>query len=299
MEIIPHKDIGAGEWDAFCSACPKAWLRHTIHGRRVAQALHPHNEDLSFGVMEKGKVVAVAPLITQPMDDKREFAYSINTRPSDTHSLPTPAPAASSKQAFALCIEEIDRQAKKQGIVRTRIGIDPLGDVPARNPMLVFGYTDASTTTSVVDLLQDEQTLLSRMAKGHRLDIAFAERQEYRVVISDEEGAWKDFLCLHPRMQKRQGLLALLYAGQRCAAGALAVAYKRGAYYAMSAMKEAPRGAGQLLQWRIMQELKRRGLERYDMGWQSGSTPKEAAIASFKRHFGGDRVPLWIGVKIY
>ncbi len=286
MEIVGHEEIGDKKWDAFCDASPQAWLRHTTRGRKGALALNPDNEDHSFGVMRGDTLVAVAPLVTQPLGEgEREFAFSINTRLSDTHSLPTPMPAGE-PALVELCMQEIDRCAKKHGIARTRMFIDPLTVVPAANPLLAFGYKDHSITTSVVDLQAEEATILARMNKGHRLDIAFAERQNYGVNVESDAA----------------GLHAFLNHGGKTVANVFALAYKRSAYYGRSKMEpeaRALRGAGQILQWRIMQELKRRGFERYDMGWQTGSTPKEAAIADFKRHFGGDPVPLWMGIKTY
>lgn len=286
MEIVGHEEIGDKKWDAFCDASPQAWLRHTTLGRKGALALNPNNEDCSFGVMRGDTLIAVAPLIMQPLDKREhEFAFSINTRESDTHSLPTPMPAGE-PDALKVCMQEIDRRAKKHGITRTRMFVDPLTAVPAANPLPAFGYEDHSITTSVVDLLADEATILARMNKGHRLDIAFAERQNYDVSIESDAA----------------GLHAFLNHEGKSVATVFALAYKRRAYYGRSKMEpeaRALRGAGQILQWRMMQELKRRGFERYDMGWQTGSTPKEAAIASFKRHFGGDTVPLWYGIKTY
>ena len=89
--------------------------------------------------------------------------------------------------------------------------------------------------------------------------------------------------------------------------GALIIAYKKGAVYGMAATHpsaKGTRGIGALIQWRTIEELKRRGFERYDVGWFDGTqesaiTQKEANILNFKRHFGGDTVPLWAGVKEY
>lgn len=286
MEIVSHKDIGDEAWDAFCEASPEAWLRHTTRGRHTALGLDSSNEDHSFGVMRDGALIALAPAVTQPLvgTGKREYAFSINTRPTDTHSLPTPAPAAHSMEVFAFCMQEIDRCAQQYGIARTRMCIDPLTQVPTHNPLLAFGYTDASTETYIVRLHKNEKELLARMSKGHRADISFAENQDYDVQIEEDS----------------VGLHARLFHKEKCVAHALAITYKNGAYYGKSQMEleaRALRGAGQLLQWRLMHELKRRGFEAYDMGWQSGSSAKDVAIASFKRHFGGERVSLWIGTK--
>ena len=292
MDIVEHQAIGDDAWDAFCEASPQAWLRHTSRGRRVALALSPANKDRSFGVMRQGALAAVAPLVTQPLlegggcgSGGLEFAFSINTRASDTHGLATPMPAGE-PDALAVCMQEIDRRAKKHGIARARLFVDPLTAAPAANPLPAFGYEDRSITTSIIDLRAEEAAILARMSKGHRLDIAFAGRQNHAVSIKSDAA----------------GVHAFLNLDGKSAANVFALTYKRRAYYGRSNMEpeaRALRGVGQLLQWRMMQELKRRGFERYDMGWQSGSSKKDESIASFKGRFGGDPVPLWYGIKKY
>ncbi len=334
MEVVQHQDIGDAQWDAFCDASPGAWIRHRSDGRRAALALDESSEDRSFGMKEGATLVAIAPLIIEPLiaTKGREFAFSVNTRPSDTHSLPNPSPALAdalspSEQAaiYAACMKEIDRLALTLGIARSRMFIDPLTDAAfATNPFLQFGYADTSTVTYIMDLRHDEDTLRSRVSKGNRSDITFAEKQGYKTDFFDSdtitEEAWTAFTDLYAlaagrpigspertrellgRVRSGHALLALLrqeHAGGYLS-GALVTIYKRCASYGMAATDPQYRnlrGIGQFIQWRIMQELKRRGFERYDMGWQTGSTEKEAAIADFKRHLGGDPVPLWIGVK--
>ncbi|KKU56253.1 MAG: hypothetical protein UX77_C0002G0024 [Parcubacteria group bacterium GW2011_GWA1_47_11] len=341
MEIVEHKEIGDGAWDAFCDASPEAWARHRSMTRKGTLVYDKRSEDHSFGVMHDGALVAVAPLITQPLLDSGgglEFAFSINTRPSDTHGLATPAPALidtlrdPERQALhALCMDEIDKRARRLGVARTRMFVDPLtgavpGNTPAENPLTAFGYADTSTTTYHIDLRCDEKVLLSRMSKGHRSDITFALRQNYEVDFFDRDTitqeAWQAFIDINDAaagrvvynaerwsetLERLRGgfcLLALMRPGGDGGhvSGALVTTYKRRAYYSVSAIgprHRGLRGAGQLIQWRVMQELKRRGFECYDMGWQTGSSDKEAAIASFKRHFGGTPTPLWYGVKKY
>src|SRR3989338_7573911 len=97
MEIVEHKEIGDGAWDAFCDASPEAWARHRSMTRKGTLVYDKRSEDHSFGVMHDGALVAVAPLITQPLLDSGgglEFAFSINTRPSDTHGLAAPGSCA-------------------------------------------------------------------------------------------------------------------------------------------------------------------------------------------------------------
>lgn len=339
MDIIPFANIGKERWDAFCDASPEAWLRHRSEGLRAALALEARSKDHSFGITRDGTLVAIAPLVTQPLigTDELEFAFSVNTRPSDTHSLPTPAPAlvgslspADQETVRAECFEEIDRRAHSLRVARSRMLIDPLtfaaqGTTVISNPLIEFGYVDASTVTHIVDLCRDEGTLRSRISKGHRSDLTFAEKHDYEIDFFDADSVteemWDLFTGLYElaagrpigtsnrlkeifeRLRSGFALLSLTRRGHdEYLSGALVTVYKRSASYGMAATDpryRRLRGIGQFQQWHIMQELKRRSFERYDMGWQSGNTPKEAAIANFKRHFGGDPLPLWIGIKNY
>lgn len=339
MDIIPFANIGRERWDAFCDDSPEAWLRHRSEGLQATLALDARSEDHSFGIMRGDTLIAISPLITQPLigTDTLEFAFSVNHRVSDTHSLPTPVPALASGLSLAdqkavrtKCFEEIDRRARSLRVARSRMFIDPLtlasqGTTFTDNPLLTFGYTDASTVTHIIDLHRNENALRSRISKGHRSDIAFAEKHDYEVDFFDAdtvtEEVWNTFTGLYElaagrpmgtpdrsremfeRLRSGFALLSLIRRGHgEYLSGALITVYKRSASYGIAATDQknrSLRGIGQLIQWRIIQELKRCSFEQYDLGWQSGSTPKEVAIANFKRHFGGDSLPLWIGIKNY
>lgn len=339
MDVISFADIGDNQWNAFCDSSPEAWIRHRSEGLHATLALDARSEDYSFGIMQGGRLVAISPLVAQPLigTGTREFAFSVNYRVSDTHSLSTPAPAlvgvlspVDQKAVRVKCFEEVDRRAHSLRIARSRMFIDPLtlaaqNTTCTGNPLLEFGYADASTVTHIVDLRHDESVLRSRISKGHRSDIAFAEKHAYEVDFFDAdtvtEEIWNTFMGLYKlaagkpigtqhriretfgRLRSGFALLSLIRRGHdEYISGVLITIYKRGASYSMAATdpkNRSLRGVGQLIQWRIIQELKRLGVERYDMGWQSGSTPKEAAIADFKRHFGGDSLALWVGIKNY
>lgn len=331
MNILQFADIGGDQWATFCSASPDAWAQHTDMSRRSSLALDERNKDLSFGVMHNETLAAIVPLVTQPFQASGiEFAVS--------GSMPTPAPAfvsglssAKRRAVFAACMAEVDRLARVHGVARSWMAADvfcslTLGGTLQENPLLKFGYQDASSQTLIVDLRQDEAQLLRQMNKGHRTDIIFAHKQAYAVDFFDSKNitqdVWRAFITLYDlaagravysrerwaetfdRVRSGLGLLALIRDanGDKYFSGTLVTTYKSRAYYSMAATDpeyRRLRGIGQLLQWRIMGELKKRGVEFYDMGWQTGSTEKEANIASFKRHFGGEPTLVWAGVKEY
>ena len=325
MTIVSAKDISDGEWDAFCDASSEAWVRHRTVGRRSALSLDAHNIDCSFGVISNGKLVAVVPLVAQTLaGGQREFAYS--------SSMHTPAPALADDvppqeraALVQLCMDEVDRRAAETGAERSRMFVDPAVAPSAHNPLTVFGYEDASTVAHIIDLQHDEEELRAAMAKGHRLDITFAEKEKYIVDFFDHdsiiEEKWRVFVALYDaaagksvyspaqwaeilqRLRGGFGLLGLIRRQEGEYLSAVFVTtYKQRGYYSMGATApehRALRGAGHLLQWRTMLELKRRGFKHYDIGWQSGDSPKDISIADFKRRFGGTPAVLWAGIKTY
>lgn len=331
MNILSFADIGSEKWDTFCTASPEAWAQHTEMSRRSSLALDGRNKDLSFGVTDTGVLAAIVPVVTQPFGESEiQFAVS--------GSMPTPAPALAGELSptkrdalFAAGMEEMDLLAQVNGVTRSWMAVDvfcspALGGTIRENPLLMFGYQDASTQTLIVDLRQDDASLLQRMSKGHRTDIAFARKQAYSVEFFDSKNitqdVWQTFITLYElaaghavysrerwaetfeRIRSGFGLLALVRGanGEGYFSGTLVTTYKKRAYYSMAATDpqcRRLRGTGQLLQWRIMNELKKRGFEFYDMGSPVGVTEKEESIASFKRHFGGEPTLVWAGVKEY
>lgn len=342
MDVVSFEKIGEEKWNAFCDASPEAWIRHRSEGLRATLALDGRSKNHSFGIVRDNTLVAIVPLITQPLigTNSYEFAFSVNHRTSDTHSLPTPAPAllgglssVEYENVRTMCFKEIDRLALILDVVRSRMFIDPLtvmafGAVNTQNPLIAFGYEDAgdSIVTHIVDLRLDEKVLRSRLSKGHRSDLVFAEKQEYQVNFYDgnsiTEDIWKAFTCLYElaaggpigtsdRMDEifervRSGFALLVFICRKGTEehllGVLITIYKNGASYGIAATNPQHRmlrGIGQYIQWSIMCELKHLGFNQYDMGWQSGSTPKAESIDNFKRHFGGTPQQLLIGIKTY
>src|SRR3989344_5477164 len=78
MEVRSFDEIGVASWDALCASTPDAWFRHTSNFMDLALALDETGESKnhSFAIMENDQIVAVVPLIEQPIDEtgKREYA---------------------------------------------------------------------------------------------------------------------------------------------------------------------------------------------------------------------------------
>ena len=167
--------------------------------------------------------------------------------------------------------------------------------------------------TFVVDLAQDDDALLKGMASGHRRDLRKAIEGGLRVEIADPPTAeaFREFVANFERMARERNLRFL----DRCATRRMfdcadltlyralcgndlraeASVYRTGtaALWMVGVDGGVKRqdGAGRLLQFEIMRDLRKRGIRWYDLGGVA-STDAADGIFQFKKRFGGQFVAL-------
>jgi hypothetical protein len=197
------------------------------------------------------------------------------------------------------------------------------------NPLARFSFFDLPALTQILDLRVDQSILWSGIRKGHKADIKRAQRKcdvqvwdrgtitpakfsEYQALHQKDAGCMTRSQATFDMMHDwiRRGLAVLIEAehGDQAVAFALLLLYKEGAYYG-SGCKDpdhAELPASHLVQWEAIQWLKAHGYQFYDIGvqqfgpqWYEVPTPKEIAIAHFKRGFGGHTLPLVTGEFFY
>lgn len=341
MKIIPFDQIGPSSWDDFCTASDDAWFRHTstwINYTLNMSFEKGSTQNLSFGLMEFDKLIAIVPLIKQ-----RGYSHSegytfrcagFNTPfPAFCNSLGEKQRKKVTKQVFL----EIDRLAKANQIDCTLFEISSL--VPrvrqgyyAVNPMPRLGFNDTQIASHIVDLKIPETRLLAQCSKGHRSDIHFAMKTDAFVKVLDSQTVTeKDFMSyrtIHRQAAGRQtrpdktweimyewikrdlSVLALYFVdNDRCIAALLSSVYKDGAYAQSDCTLpeyKKQKGIMHSLFWESMKFVKKKGFQWYETGFQytpalsqTVPTQKEINIALFKRGFGGRRVPYYRGEKFY
>ena len=319
MDVTPFAKIGPEAWDAFCDRSPDAWAWHTSAGLRLGRSFTEGAENLSFGLQKDGTLIAVVPLILERgASGEAECAMGGTAIP-----FPACSPALDEeekKEVLDSIFAEIDRVARERGVSRAIFSVDPMAPSAAslrEHPLLRYGFKDTSIETSVIDLAQSEEELLARMSKGHRGDILFAQKSAYRAdIVESSPTACEEFKKLYfaaagkeigtpERWRSIEQLFAekklLFVFGEGSAVAALV--YKRRAYYMLSgtlpAVRAERRGLGSHLQWALIRHLRQHNYTQYELGWQEAASPKEEAIAAYKRHFGGEAVPLRRGAKYY
>ena len=340
MEIVPFSEIGRDRWDAFCAASREAWFRHRSAWIEYTVAMRQpgSSEDLSFGVIDGGRLVAAAPLIREAVHgrpDLSEFGFA-------GWNVPFPAladglGAAHSDKIRKEIFREIDRLAQQHGIAYASFEVNPLSTLGTRdacsaNPLPFFGYSATEIATHVIDLSPDEETLLRNMRKGHKSDISSARNSGWTASVLDRtnvtDRSFEVYRLIHLHAAGRQtrpertwqlmrqwladgfAVLGLVRkAGGEPVAAALSITDKDGAYYGSSCVEpemEQERGIMHLLLWETMRSLKATGARWFETGWQltptiSQEVPsrKEVNISLFKRGFGGIHVPYFRGERFY
>ena len=339
MEIASYEEVGREAWDAFCLESDDAWFLHTALWLEYTLAYRPdaQGQNQSFAVVDRGLILAVCPLIIERAgeegSDFSELAFA--GEPCPVPALKNGLGAKNRTKVTDLVFAQIDEIAFASEIGRCSLRFNSLtksyggyGTV-SFNHLVRFGYLDYSLYTQVLDLADDEDTILRSMRKGHKYSVKQA-RSECAIEVFDRESITPEVFAaygvLHAkasgRKTRNQSTFDLMFewvkegdavlCGARVGADfigfALAFVYKDGSLYA-SACNDPDaeeKSIGHGIQWALICHLKERKIRRYDMGLQFWSpqlpyTPdrKAVEISLFKRGFGGTTVPVFCGEKYY
>lgn len=338
LEFIPFNNIGSKQWDDFCLRSDDAWFRHSSSLLKFCLSLNNLNKNLSFGIIEEGRLLAIAPLNKQPIageDDLFEFAMGGD---------PTPFPAlgnnisdSQSAKLVKSIFTKIDELAKTNAVVYSKFFIDPLsesfvGNPQNDNPLLKFGFNNVSLTVNIVNLSLPEKKLFQNIRDTYRYDIRLAAKLNLSVDFFDknnindeifkiykdiyfssagkEVGTAERWDATHTLIKQGDSVLAAEKSenGQYIS-GVLYFTYKNNAYYAFGAtipeFKKVS-GISHFLQWEIIKYLKKYNFNYYNLGWNfypiisdEVYSAKEINISFFKSGFGGKIYPLIRGEKFY
>jgi len=341
IEFIPLQEQSKNRWNEFCEKSDDAWFRHTTHFMDyIRNCRWEHKaKNFSFFVSLNGELIAIVPLMIQPIYNQwecKEFAmYDTN--------IPFPAyietkQNINKKDINKLIFEHIDNIATDNSVVYSRFFIDPLTDQILQPKeqhfsFSAFGYTDYAISSNILTLKDDEENILRDMRKGHKADVKYAIKMDYNVDIYDRTNITEEKLLLFKEMHKQDAgrqtrpneswgdmlewiksnhailFLEKIPGSDQYVDGALVITYKNKAYYGSSATMpgfENTRGLGHFIQWGTIRELKRKGIDYYDIGWnfsqgfsQEIASAKESYISRYKAGFGGTIYPVYRGEKFY
>ena len=315
----------AGEWERVVLASPDAWLYHTIDEQALlAEAWG--GESLSFLIETKGRIVGVVPLQRWPWD--RRTLWSTLMGPAGP-ALTRDLDSGEREEALAFAHGVIGQMVTLKKAASVRMILPPLAPsaraawAKQENPLLKHGYRDASTRTSVVDLVRSEEEIFAGFCAPYRNRIRKAERDGVIVVPANGTADVDAYYALHVETYERTGvkphprayfesifrrflstgrsdILFAMKDGRPISALNVATFGDAALYWTGANSAEGlAAGAAKLLQWTGMRRAKARGAVVYEVGEVfDEATPetKESGLTSFKSRFGGTSVPFWKGI---
>jgi len=300
MRVLQRAEIGAEAWDAFCLAHLGAWFIWTSAYLDYQAARG--SRELSFGIMDGDRLVAICPLFLEDRDGMRSFTMEGHPGPGPIAHIDNPEIGAKIIMQGLEYLEGLAKEHQSHMFAFHANVFQPIPFVHTEQ------YRDISWHTQMIDLTQSEADLHAGIRKSYTSLINHVTRT-HEIIVDDKGKLLKAFRRLHFGQVGRETRPERTWEIQRewCQAGNglivaakrwdVAVActywiiYKNCGYYASSA--SINRNITHALVWRAMLELKARGVERLEMGWLDyDKSEKGQGIARFKTGFGGEAVPV-------
>ena len=328
MEIVRLTESNYNKWNEFAMQSDTAWFRHTTDWLEYSSCCRfdSNTKNVSFFVMQSGKIQAIVPLLIE---------YSYPERIIDCFAMYgdyTPLPAylntsdVDKEKVKETINEEIKRIIAEHDVKYGKFVIDPLIENGYFLDFSVFNMLEESaklsfTTTNIVDLRLDIDTILRKMRKGHKAAIKQVKQSSgYHVDIFDKENITKEKLlrfkkihmtdagrqtrtdksweCMYHWIQMGRACLTMLWIDdlQEYCAAALVMMYKHSAYYASYGIIDSTLlngHAGYIIQWETICYLKNHDIYRYETGENlfNHDDKKLYDISKYKRGFRTVEIP--------
>lgn len=322
------------KWDTFCLDSDDAWFWHTskwldytVHLRQEMKT-----EQKSFYILKESKIVAICPLLINIVKDgdyEVKF-FSFDRYNGEGPALRNNLPINERERLLKIIFSNINLLASENEIDLCLMSFSPLAKTTKKSNYILkkFGFLNTSQDSTIIDLSHDN--LLLRMRKGHRQNIKKGN-DAYIVEIFDKYNIYREifnqYQYLHYKsagkmtrpqitfdrmyswIQSGDAFLAGLKYNSEYIAFTFVITYKSRAHYASACDDpeiDAHIPVHPLLQWKIIEYLKKEGYCFYEIGLQQFGnqlydlpSEKNITISFFKRGFGGDIVPVFSGEKWY
>ncbi|QQG46239.1 MAG: GNAT family N-acetyltransferase [Candidatus Niyogibacteria bacterium] len=335
MKIHALTPSDCGRWDDFCLESDDAWFWHTFGWLKYTLDYKPEYKprSLSFFMEEGGRIIAISPLILEERGSVKEFSYGGGWGPIP--ALANDLTKNEREKITKAVFEEIDRKAKEEGVKLAKFRFSTLNKSFIEtgeqkfNHLMKFGYFGEMLNTQVIDLSRSLDVLRGALRHGHDSDISRAEKSLKAEVYDSETitgPVFEEYVKLHhkasgrstrPRstfdmmhkwIENKNAFLVGVKKDGKFAGFSYFFSFKNNVYYGSSCndpdVEKMP--IGHLIQWTAIRWMREKNFGFYEIGWQQyGNTlfdfpsEKEIDIARFKRGFGGETYPLFIGEKYY
>ena len=322
LDIRPYEPSMHDAWEALVEASPQAWLFHKrVYIEAVNRSMQVREHSLTL--WKNNHLVAIFPLNLYPPEQPPKLnSYS----PSPAGMALQPGLGAKEAKEITQALHDAALEvARRENCKALILSLPPLAPTQLANahgvsPLDPLGYAAVSTSTYIINLETDEETLFHNLRELARRQIRKAREAGVTIRPANENdlGGYYDLHCAtydrtgvhpHPKeyfsaifQQMAPAGLARIWAAehQGKTIGYLNTAhYKSGAFYWTGCSSDAALelGANYLLQWHAILDAKARGMRWYDSGeaFPGEKTGKHAGLDSFKSGFGGERWPFHRG----
>lgn len=317
LQTITRSCIGASDWDAVVDASPDGWVFSLFGWQELILAVDKWGlEELSFGLRENGKLVAVVPLQFNRHNGKISSSGWGGSGPVLHGSLIGKNRLRVMQAALDHCIA-LGRQC---GASHFDFSVSPvtrssIASAWGVNPFVFYGFEDQSILSQVIDLEPAEETLWAGLSADARRQVRIAREKGYTVERANWVECIDHYYTLHCETYRRTGLEphpreyfagiathiapsghAVLW--RACSSNGESIAYHNAAWFGSSgyyhtgcSTKAADHsGASYLLFWEALLGAKATGLRWYDCGpiFPNTCNEKQRGLTTFKSKFGGD-----------
>ncbi|WP_337996698.1 lipid II:glycine glycyltransferase FemX [Oleispirillum naphthae] len=316
MHPISRAEISAAEWDGLVHGSPDGWVFSLFGWQDLILTVERWSlQEMSFGLRENGRLVAVVPLQFNPNNRRVSSSGWSGSGPVLDGSL---SPAARDRILEAAIGHCLDR-ARQCGADAFDFTLSPVtrSSINAPwgvNPFVFHGLDDVSGLSQVIDLAQPEDRLWADLSTlTHRM-IHRARKHGYSVERLDWAESLDHYYGLHCATYRRTGVpphprsyfagIAAVTAasgnsvlwGVRDPSGSIVACHNsawfgEGAYYHTGCSEDGANqtGASYLLFWGAILGARAAGLRWYDCGaiFPNATDAKQRGLTTFKTKFGG------------
>lgn len=332
MDYIRYAELAEGEWNHYIDGINGITFNYTAE--KIAFDFEYSQSIIAneaFLALESNKPVAAAEIFVEIREGHKQISWNGGYCLAPYIDIGL---GYKVQEKMAKCLmEHIDGIAAEYQCQKIMLREDPLGNPGQISPfynynyLLRYGYLDRSSLTQIIDLRQSKEKLFADVRKGHKHNIKKAgiydikvyssqnitdeKIEEYKKIYEEDAGrVTRNSELYHHYLtfiKNGKGLVAFGSIREREVGVAVVTLYKNTAYYSSYGELEKELGnipIGHILQWEIINYLKKSGIEYYEIGEQIfGKTHyceadlKLMNISNFKRGFGGYTAPYWRGVK--
>lgn len=324
MEILPYEPAMHDEWQTLVDRSPQAWMFHRREFiETVNQAMS--QKECSLVAIRNDRMIAILPLnYYTPEHPPKMGSVSLGAA-GPALDLNQIGPKEKERVTGALIERalEITRDEKCKALL---VNIPPLAPTQFENthgvsPLDPFGFSAVSTSTYIIDITPNEETLFKNLRRLAKRQIKRAQKVGVTIRRANRESDLETYYSIHCDTYHRTGAiphprgyfegifgtfaqqgLARIWAAEHAGKviGYLSVAHFKNAAFSWTACstegaKEL--GVNYLLRWHTILDAKALGNTHYEVGeaFPGHRGDKLAGLDGFKSAFGGERWPFHKG----